>query len=450
MDPSDKANYRSVSILPLVSKVFEKIMYDQLYDYIEHFLNQLLCGFRKAHSTQHALFRLLQKWQKELDSGGFIGIILMDLSKAYDCLPHDLLIAKLEAYGLDNDSLNLLLDYLSFRKQRTKVGSAYSKWSKIRRGIPQGSILGSLLFNIFTNDIFMTIEQSHICNFADDNTLYSRGERLTEIKENLVSDTKSILNWFRLNSLKANPGKFQFMILGDKSHHKHMLKINSIQVEACDDILLLGITIDKKSAFKQHIENICRKAQYKLHVLRRIRKFLTIEKAKILGNAFIDSQFNYALLLWMFCRKTLYSETEKIHHKTLKVIYESSDTYDNLLLQSNTVSVHQRHLRFLMTEIYKSISQLNPEFKWSYFTHKDMPYTLRKGPFLGLPKTHTFYYGTNAVHFRGSLIWNNLPAVVKSSDSLFEFKNKIKNIGDIDCGCLICRNIYYMMFNFIL
>ena len=217
----------------------------------------------------------------------------MDLSKPYDCLPHDLLIAKLEAYGLDNDNLNLLLDYLSFRKQRTKVGSAYS----IRRGISQGSILGPLLFNILINDIFMIIEQSDICNFADDNTLYSCGERLTEIKENLVSDTKSILNWFRLNSLKVNPGKFQFMILGDKYHHKHILKINSIKVEASNDILLLGILIDKKLTFKQHIENLCRKAQYKLHALRRIRNFLTIEKAKILGNAFIDSQFNYAPLL---------------------------------------------------------------------------------------------------------------------------------------------------------
>ena len=234
---------------------------------------------------------------KKSDSGGFIGTLLMDLSKAYDCLPRDLLIAKLEAYGLDNDSLNLLLDYLSFRKQRTKVGSAYTNWSKIIRGIPQGSILAPLLFNIFINGIYIIIEPSDICNFADGNTLYSCGERLTEIKENLVSDTKSILNWFRLNSLKANPGKFQFMILGNKSHHKHILMINSIKVEASDDILLLGITIDKKLTSKQHIENLCQKAQYKLHALRRIRKFLTIEKAKILGNAFIDSQFNYAPLL---------------------------------------------------------------------------------------------------------------------------------------------------------
>ena len=135
--------------------------------------------------------------------------------------------------------------------------------------------------------------------------------------------------------MKVNPGKFQFMILGDTSHHTHVLKINSIKVEASDDVLLLRITIDKKLTFKQHDENFCRKTQYKLHALRRIRNFFTIEKAKILGNAFIDSQFSYAPLLWMFCRKTLYSKIEKIHHKTLKVIYESNDTYHNLLLQSN-------------------------------------------------------------------------------------------------------------------
>ena len=145
------------------------------------------------------------------------------------------------------------------------------------------------MFNICVNDIFIIIEESHSCNFADDNTLNLCGESLTEIKENLISGTKSILNRFRLNSLKANPGKFQLMILGYNSHHKHNLKTNSIKVEANDDVLLLRFTIDKKLTFKQHIENLCPKGQYKVHTLRRIRKFLTIEKTKILDNAFIDS-----------------------------------------------------------------------------------------------------------------------------------------------------------------
>ena len=115
-DPTDKTNVRPVSVLPLLSKVFEQIIYNQLGKYMDTFLDKLLCGFRKAHSTQHALFKLLQRWQKELDNSGLVGTILMDLSKAYDCLPHDLIIAKFEAYGLSKSSLSLLLDYLTSRK----------------------------------------------------------------------------------------------------------------------------------------------------------------------------------------------------------------------------------------------------------------------------------------------------------------------------------------------
>ena len=120
-----------------------------------------------------------------------------------------------------------------------------------------------------------------MCNFANDNTVYPCGKDLPKIKENLIRTIKNILKWFRLSSLKANPRKFQIMILSDKTYCKHILKINS---------------------------TFARKAQYKLHVLQRLRKFLTIEKAKILGNDFIDSQFNYAPLLWIFCRKTFYSK----------------------------------------------------------------------------------------------------------------------------------------------
>ena len=125
-DPLDKANYRPVSTLPLISKVYERLIYSQLSEYSESFLSHILCGFRKAHSTQHALFKLFQSWQKELDNGGFVGTILMDLSKVHDCIPHELLIAKLKCYGIGNGSLRLLLDYLTNRKQRTKIGSSFS------------------------------------------------------------------------------------------------------------------------------------------------------------------------------------------------------------------------------------------------------------------------------------------------------------------------------------
>ena len=148
------------------------------------------------------------------------------------------------------------------------------------------------------------------------------------------------------------------MILNRKNHRRQGMVINSITVKESNEVILLGITIDNKLVFKKHIENLCRTAQYKLHDLTRIRKYLTLNKAILLGNAFINSQFNYAPLIWMFCRKTLCHKIEKIHHRILKVIYQSEESYKNLFLESSSVSIHQRHLRFLVTEIYKSTTSL--------------------------------------------------------------------------------------------
>ena len=141
-DPFDKKNYRPLGILPLLSKVYERVIYEQVLNYSEPFLYEIFCGFRKAHSTQHVLFKLLTSWQNSLNRGGSVGSILMDLSKAYDCLPHDLLLAKLQAYGFSKESIRLFLCYLTNRTQRIKIGSTFSDWTNILKGIPQGLILG--------------------------------------------------------------------------------------------------------------------------------------------------------------------------------------------------------------------------------------------------------------------------------------------------------------------
>ena len=140
--------------------------------------------------------------------------IRSDLSKACDCLPHDLLDPKLGAYGLAKESFQLISDNLSYRKQSIKTGCAERNWANVIRGVSQGSILGPLLFNIFINDIFLVVQKSDICNFADDNTLYSHCSNLHLIRRNLECNMRNLLYWFKINSLKGNPGTFQFMIVG--------------------------------------------------------------------------------------------------------------------------------------------------------------------------------------------------------------------------------------------
>ena len=147
-----------MSILPLLSKVYEKVIYIQFSDYSESSLNNMLCGFRKAHSTQRALFKVLQSWQQVLDNEGVIGAILKDLLKPYDYITHHLLIAKLECCCVDKTSLRILLDFLTRGNQRTKNGSSLRSWCHINTCGPQWSILGSLFFNIFVNDLFLSIK----------------------------------------------------------------------------------------------------------------------------------------------------------------------------------------------------------------------------------------------------------------------------------------------------
>ena len=173
---------------------------------------------------------------------------------------------------------------------------------------------------------------------------------------------KILLRWFNLNSLIANPEKFQFMILQKSLRSKYCLTTGPIHLKESDHVELLGITIDKHLDFKKHIESLCWNANNKLHALRRMRKYLTVEKTKLLGNAFIDSQSNSASLTWILFRKTLYLKIEKVHHKTLRIIYQSNASYRDLIECNGLPSFHQRHLQFLLTKIYKSTATTNPIF----------------------------------------------------------------------------------------
>ena len=200
-DATCAENYRPVSVLPVVSKIYEKIMQRQIISYIDNYLSPFLCGFKKGYSPQNALLSLIEKWKKIIDNHGYSGAVLMDLSKASDTLNHDFLIAKLDMYGFDKLALRLISSYLSKRWQMTKINQSFSSWVELLQGVQQGSVLGPLLFNIYIN---VLIEQTDVCNYADDNTLTACDMSLENLLKRLEHDSPLAIEWFQNNYMKLN------------------------------------------------------------------------------------------------------------------------------------------------------------------------------------------------------------------------------------------------------
>ena len=199
----------------------------------------------------------------------------MDLSKAFDCIPHDLLVARLHAYDLSNDAVTFIYLYLKRRKQGVKINDTESIFQILLSGVPQGSILGPILFNIFINDLFLFTNEVELAIFADDNKIYTTKKNVEELIKLLEKESKSAIDWFEINNMIVNSNKFQAMILSsDKKEKKHDLKINDSIISPEKSVTLLGIEIDNKLNFLKKVANICRKANNELNAIGRIQNFL--------------------------------------------------------------------------------------------------------------------------------------------------------------------------------
>ena len=395
-------------------------------------------GFRKGYSTQHCLTVMLDKWNKAIDNGKLAGALLTDLSKAFDCLNHELLIAKLEAYGFDQSSLSYIYSYLSDRKQRTKVNNSYSSWSNIKSGVPQGSILGPLFFNIYLNDIFYFVNKCDITNYADDTTPYAVGTTMDTLLNSLEKDTKILIKWFRDNYFQLNADKCHLLI---SNHSKDILiNVEDEIIECSSSVKLLGVTIDNKLNFDEHVSKLCKKASQKIHALARISNFMSQDKLRIIMSAFIESQFGYCPLAWMFHSRTLNNRINRLHERALRLVYKDHHlTFGELLRKDNSFCIHHRNLQKLATEMYKVKNNLSPTLMKQVFPEREIPYNLRNLNSFQSTNVSTVFNGTETVAFRGPKIWATVPEDIKNSGSLTRFKEKIKNWEPNGCTCRLCK-----------
>ena len=430
-------NYRPISVLPVVSKVFERIIQKQINEFMEKHLSPYLCGYRKGYNCQYALLVMIEKWKLSLDNSEFAGGILMDLSKAFDTINHKLLIAKLHAYGFNINALEIILDYLSDRWQRIKINTEFSSWSAILSGVPQGSVLGPNFFNIYINDLFYLFTNTNVCNIADDTTLYACDVDLHTLLSNLENDTMSAIIWFELNYMKLNQDKCHFLISGNTPEHL-WAKVGEHVIWESKQEKLLGLTIDKNLNFNAHLAILCKKASVKVTVLSRLTKLVPFEKKRLLLKSFIESQFSYCPLIWMFCSREMNRKINYIHERALRLVYDDyTNSFNDLLIRDKSVCIHHRNIQKVAIEMFRVKENICPkEFQKIFCKNTNA----RSKTYFQRPNVNKVFKGEYSLRYFGPIVWDSMvPEYFKEILTLEEFKSKISTWIPTNCRCRLCK-----------
>ena len=246
-----------------------------MYIYFDKFFVKHQCGFRKGYNAQHCLLVMIEKMKEARDKNNVCAAVLTDLSKAFDCLNHDLLIAKLHTFDFNCNSLRVMYAYLNSRVQVTKVGFYYSEILDIIFGVPQGSILGPLLFNINTIDLFLIEHyRSDFSNYADDTNPYNWGNTFLEVISDLETTIDNLFNWFYCNNFKVNPSKCHLFL---SPFNLKSINIKNFSIEGSSSEKFIRVTVDSNFTFEKHINKLCKKGNQKLHALARFAKYMSTE-----------------------------------------------------------------------------------------------------------------------------------------------------------------------------
>lgn len=439
-DKADPNNYRPISILPTISKLFERHVAKQLQQYFDktNIIHDKQSGFRQKHSCQTALIDLIDTWLKDVDSGKYVGTIFLDLRKAFDLVDHEILLHKLFLYHFTPKTVDFFRSYLTNRSQVIRDGITFSNKLIVTSGVPQGSILGPLLFVLYINDMSYATKQcnSSLDLYADDSTVHKSDHELSVVQNNLQMSLNVINKWCVNNNMMLNPLKTKCMVIATASKHRMLmnnsinlkLSLDGVEIEIVKQQKVLGITIHDTLSWKPHITNVCSSINRKIILLKRLIYYLNDDMKKLYYQAYILPIFDYCSVVWGQ-HITSSSRLYKLHVRVMRIIFNTSTDHAIVMQKNNNwLNCCDRIKYHTGVMVYKTKNHHLPAYMNDLLTFSsNNVYGLRSTARndLTLPKPRTNYL-KSTFQYCSSLTWNSIPENIRSSITLNSFRKAYK------------------------
>ena len=423
-------NYRPISVLSFLSKVFEKSMHRRLSNYFDKFdlmvSNQF--GFREGLSTTDAILKFVNEVNCCLESREFMVAVMIDLSKAFDTINHDILLGKLEMYGIRGMVLDWFRSYLCNRYQYVIVNGAKSSMREISMGVPQGSVLGPFLFLIYINDMHASCNLNLI-HFADDTTAYNSGTHLPSLCNRINFQLAKLDDWLCCNRLSLNVSKSSYLIFSNKEiTSEDAITVRGVNVKREREVKFLGVLLDDSLSFDGHINMVCSKMSKSLGVIGRTSGFLPLSTRLKLYYSLLYPYLIYALPVWGSASITRISKIKSLQRRAFKVVFNDLGYLPDLLIINRVLSFADLYQYIVLQYFFKYMINVNNYF-YSYVidfqvTHNyNSRFSLNNN--LNLP-TLRLSGSLNSFVFRSIKMWNSLPNTLKSCFNLHYFKVNLR------------------------
>lgn len=446
-DRTNVQNYRPISVLPAISKICERVVYDQLYSYLNShgLLSKYQSGFRPLHSTVTALLDVTNQWYLNIDNSMINMVVFLDLAKAFDTVSHNILLKKLELYGVKGKSLDWFTSYLTNRQQQCVVEGCISKSQVVDCGVPQGSILGPLLFLIYINDLPGCLQHVKPHMYADDTILSAASTSTVELQDKINIDLSHIKNWLLANKLSLNVTKTEYIFFGTDFKLSNLGKVLPVmigekEIKRVETTKHLGVHLDENLKWNEHIDKLCAKVSRAVNGLKQARDYVPISILNIIYKSLIQPIFDYCDIVWGNLDKGLAIRIQKLQNRAARIItFQGYDIRSADILKQlgweTLVSRREKHLSLLM---YDTVNKNVPTYLSDLFINccENNPYksrlrnTQNNLDINHLPKTEYF---KGSFLYRGTKLWNSLPEECKTSKSKLIFKKSLSNIRQANC-----------------